>query len=103
MAHLAFHCKGDVPDDINHKWLVALAKKCRKNIYDDDDNYSFEIIYLFRQLKKLRKRNLNKTRIISHMNKLPKNELMKLIMHYLKHGIPWAIIDNPFLEIFYKY
>ncbi|CAG8607477.1 5709_t:CDS:2 [Acaulospora morrowiae] len=60
MAHLALHCKGNIPDNIRHKWLVTLAKKTEKNININDD-YNDDVT--FKKAKKEATYQITKDRI----------------------------------------
>ncbi|CAG8561139.1 12917_t:CDS:2, partial [Racocetra fulgida] len=37
-AHLALHCKGEVPENIRQRWLVEVAKRNDKATNNDSDN-----------------------------------------------------------------
>ncbi|CAG8722487.1 9993_t:CDS:2, partial [Racocetra fulgida] len=88
-AHLALYCKGEVPEEIRHNWLVQVARRNDKTDIETSDNESISSISSKKFNTKISRSTLNKKY----------NEINKtLIKTFVCCGITFAIIDNLFFR-----
>ncbi|CAG8849588.1 6958_t:CDS:1, partial [Racocetra persica] len=85
-SHLALHCKGDIPDNLRHHYLIKVAKQNNK-INDDSDNESTLLL-------STKPRSYCKPISSKKVNEINK----ALFKAFVCTRIAFSVIDNPFVH-----